>query len=142
MSTKSDLFSIQTAQYQGANCIGMDTDLFFPTPHEEAHRVEMLRAICAGCIHMTLCRKDADENGDEGFRAGLTYKERRRELKRASGRRGKGSNSLVSVYELRLPRVKQLREQGLSNSDIARSMNLKVHAVDKVIRLIKDREAA
>ena len=142
MSAMSDLFTIQTTQYKGANCIGMDTDFFFPSVYEEPARIEALQAICAGCPVIVACRKDADETGDEGFRAGTTYRQRRAVLRRASGRRGKGTNSLVSVTEQRLPRVRQLREQGLSNTAIAQSMNLPVHAVDKVIRVIKDIEAA
>lgn len=142
MSAMSDLFTIQTAQFQGANCIGMDTDLFFPSINEEPARVEMLRAICAGCPVFDVCRKDADDTGDEGFRAGTTYRERRKVSNRAGKSRGRGARNEVPVNEMRLPRVKELHQQGLSNTDIARSMNLKIYAVDKVIRLMKDREAA
>lgn len=142
MSAMSDLFTIQTAQYRGANCIGMDTDIFFPSVHKEPHRVEMLKAICAGCPVRVACRKDADETGDEGFRAGTTYRERRAVQIKAGRGRGKGTLRQQPVSEQRMPRVLQLRAQGLTNVSIAKSMNLPLPAIEKVIRLIKDAEAA
>ena len=142
MSTKSDLFTIQTAQFRGANCIGMDTEIFFPSVHEEPARVEMLRAICAGCPVIVACRKDADETGDEGFRAGTTYKERRANQIRAGRGRGKGALRQQPVSLQRMPRVLVLRAQGLTNVAIAKSMGLPLPAIEKVIRLIKDAEVA
>ena len=142
MSAMSDLFTIQTTQYKGANCLGMDTDLFFPIVHEEPARVEMLRAICAGCPVKVACRKDADETGDEGFRAGTTYRERRAVQIRAGRGRGKGTLRQQPVSEQRMPRVLQLRAQGLSNVAIAKSMGLPIHSIERVIRLIKDSEVA
>ena len=142
MSTKSDLFSIQTTQYKGANCLGMDTDMFFPSVNEEPARVHALRAICAGCPVIAACRKDADETGDEGFRAGTTYRERRAVKIRAGAGRGKGTLRQQPVSEQRLPRVLHLRAQGLSNVAIAKSMGLPIYSIERVIRLIKDSEVA
>ena len=142
MSIQSDLFNLNTTQFVGAHCIGLDPELFFMGEEEENRRRGELNAICNGCPVFDACRKDADESGDSGFRAGTTSKERLKARVRKTGRRVKGMNHLQSVVEERLPTVKKLREQGLSNVDIAKRMGVKVHSVDRVVRIIKSREAA
>lgn len=142
MSIQSDLFTLRTTQFREAKCIGLDPEMFFLGEEEEKRRRGELNAICNGCPVFDACRKDADTEGDSGFRAGTTHKERVKAMAKKTGRRIKGMNHLQSINEERLPRIKHLREQGLSNVDIAKSMNIKVHSVDRVVRIIKNREAA
>ena len=135
MSTKSDLFSIQTAQFNGANCLEItDHDLFFRGTDEEQMANETLKAICTGCPVIALCRKDADENMDLGWRAGTSARQRRNARRNAAKK--------ASATSTRAPRVEQLRKQGLSNVNIAKSMGISVHAIDKTVRFLKDNEAA
>lgn len=142
MTMTVEIFSIQTAQYRDAKCIGMNPEIFFMGEDKEIVELSTLVAICNGCPCFTACRKDADEHGDSGFRAGTTHKQRVRQRNRETGRRIQGKKGQTSVTESRIPRVMELRGQGLSNTLIAQSMNLKVHSIDRVIRIIKDREAA
>lgn len=120
----------------------MNPEIFFMGEDKEIVELSTLVAICNGCPCFTACRKDADEHGDSGFRAGTTHKQRVRQRNRETGRRIQGKKGQTSVTESRIPRVMELRGQGLSNTLIAQSMNLKVHSIDRVIRIIKDREAA
>lgn len=133
MSNK-DLLTIQTAQFNNANCLGKDTELFFQGTDEDQEKNLILATICTGCPVIALCRKDADENMDLGWRAGTSARQRRNARRNAAKK--------ASATSTRAPRVEQLRNQGLSNVNIAKSMGISVHMIDKTVRFLKDIEAA
>ena len=130
----SDLLSIKTAQFSQPNCAGLDTEIFFRGTDEEQEANEHLASLCSGCPVFSLCRKEADKNLDQGWWAGTSSRQRRRERRNAEKK--------ASVISTRAPRVEQLRAQGLSNVTIAKSMNVSVHMIDKAVRFLKDQEAA
>ena len=59
----------------GANCLGVDPDLFFPEPGATARPA---KAICARCHILTTCRNYAIEHGERwGVWGGLSERELR-----------------------------------------------------------------
>lgn len=129
-----DMLAIQAKQFNDANCLGMDTEIFFRGTDEEQEKNAILASVCADCPVFEMCRKEADKNLDQGWRAGTSSRQRSRARRNAAKKE--------SATASRAPRVQQLKAQGLSNVNIARSMNLSVHAVDKTVRFLKDIEAA
>ena len=130
----SDLLSIKTAQFGAANCAGLDTEIFFAGTDEQQEVNEHLASLCSGCPVFDLCRKEADKNLDSGWRAGTSARQRRRARRNAEKK--------ASATATRAPRVEKLRAQGLSNVDIAKSMGISVHMIDKTVRFLKDMEMA
>ena len=64
-----------------ANCIGFDTEMFYPGPSPSLEKVA--KKICSQCAVIDYCLNDAIKRGDShGILGGLTGRERKREAKR------------------------------------------------------------
>ena len=64
-----------------ANCIGVDTEVFFPGPSPSLEKVA--KKICSQCAVIDYCLNDAIKKGDShGILGGLTGRERKIEAKR------------------------------------------------------------
>ena len=60
----------------GANCLGVDPDLFFP---ERGASTREAKEVCRGCIVRRQCLEFALQNGEKfGIWGGLSERERRR----------------------------------------------------------------
>ena len=74
----------------GANCLGVDPDLFFP---ERGASTREAKEVCRGCIVREQCLEFALRNGEKfGIWGGLSERERRRiRRQRAQLARGLGA---------------------------------------------------
>ena len=64
-----------------ANCIGVDTEMFYPGLSPSLEKVA--KKICSQCAVIDYCLNDAIKRGDyHGILGGLTGRERKREAKR------------------------------------------------------------
>ena len=64
-----------------ANCIGVDTEMFYPGPSLSLEKVA--KKICSQCAVIDYCLNDAINRGDShGILGGVTGRERKREAKR------------------------------------------------------------
>lgn len=60
----------------GANCLGVDPDLFFP---ERGASTREAKEVCRGCVVREQCLEFALQNGEKfGIWGGLSERERRR----------------------------------------------------------------
>jgi WhiB family redox-sensing transcriptional regulator len=72
---------------EGANCLGVDPDLFFP---ERGASTKEAKGVCAGCVVRAECLEYALQHGEKfGIWGGMSERERRRiRRERALARRG------------------------------------------------------
>jgi len=137
MSRIDDLFGLQTNKYQGAPCTEVDPELFFLDPTEENKHLPQLRMICSSCPFLAdnSCLQDALDNDDQGFRAGLTYRQRKKIVRERGAGQGRASRKGKGVNFSRIPRVLDLRSQGLQNYLIAQSMGISTKSVERTLTL-------
>jgi len=90
----SDTYWRDTVAYEFRNCIGVDTNVFFPGPYESN---EKAKAICKGCPVMEACRDEGMYWHEHGIWGGAS--ESARKLRRGRMR---------SDGALRAPRRKRV----------------------------------
>ena len=133
MSTKSDLFQIQTPHFPERLCNEVNEYLFFS---EKDSEIEQAKTICQSCLHIKDCGKGAlDEKEEFGVFGGVSAKERKSNLKKQNKGAGRGNRKGKGVNYDRMPRVLALRAQGLPNHLIAESMALDTKQIERVLEL-------
>ena len=65
-----------------ANCVGIDTELFFTEKYYDPFELKFLKRICDACEIKKQCRDYAVTHDVDGFWAGMTKHERKKERKR------------------------------------------------------------
>ena len=70
---------------EGAACLGVDPNLFFPVQGEAPGKVPAAKAVCAGCPIREACLEFALEHPQAGVWGGLTADERGRLRRRKRG---------------------------------------------------------
>ncbi len=74
-----------------ANCLGVDTSLFFP---ERGASTREAKEVCRGCVVVKQCLEFALQNGEKyGIWGGLTERERKRIRRQRAAARAAITNS-------------------------------------------------
>jgi len=69
---------MRAPNYEGASCIGVNTEMFFPIENARKYEAEdFLIQICEGCIVLEACREYALHVNEQGFWGGLTEMQRK-----------------------------------------------------------------
>ena len=68
-----------------ANCLGIDTNLFYPDRHEESTGIDA-RAVCAQCVVREECLSYALQTGERFGIWGGTSERQRKKMRRADYR--------------------------------------------------------